>query len=53
MQRKIYKIFLIYTSEQLLQNKKLHVYFSFGNKIENSVINRQEIRFPFLKQRKV
>ena len=41
-------IFLIFLSERLRNYKKLLACFFFGNKIENSVNNRQEIRFPIL-----
>jgi hypothetical protein len=36
-------------SEQSIQ-KKSYLHFSFGNKVETSVNNKQGIRFPILKK---
>jgi hypothetical protein len=50
MQRETLNIFLIHTSEHSIQNKNLLACFSFGNKVETSVNNRKEFRFPILKK---
>jgi hypothetical protein len=48
MQRKKQNIFLIFTSECSIQNKKLLACFSVGNKVEIPVNSGKEIRFPIL-----